>query len=88
MVIAWDKPLFVQDLTKVTYSVTVFKSGLVVFNINDVDALKCSVPSNTFSLCSIYKFSVIANSGVYQSDPNAILIEYSGGKINCRLMLS
>ena len=81
MVITWDKPLFVQDLTKVTYSVIVSESGLVVFNVNDVDDLECSVPSNTFSLCSIYKFSVAAHSDVYESDPKAILMEYSGGKI-------
>ena len=80
----WDEPMFVQNLTKIKYGITVFGSGLAIFTANNIEDLQFMVPKENLSLCSTYGFSVVAYEGSLQSKPISVSLQYFRG--NHKLM--
>ena len=83
----WKQPMFVQNLKKIRYGITVTGGGLAIFTANNIEDLQYIVSWNIFSLCSVYSFSVVAYEGLLQSDPVSVSHEYTGGNHTGNLKL-
>ena len=80
VLIVWNKPMFVQNLTMIRYGITVTGGGLAIFTANNIEDLQFTVSIDMLSLCSVYSFSVVAYEDSLQSDSISVSFVITGGR--------